>query len=131
MPAAGDQEALQAKARSMSLQLEHDWTFYFDEGPPRGITKKEYQSYIKPLGSFNSIQVYTAATNKLLPIAHAGKIALGRSLCCSTRGTRRSLFAGLLAVLELDHGHQEAAGQCQPSAFQNRNSAHVGRPAMR
>ena len=47
---------MQQKARSMSLQLEHDWTFYFDEGPPRGISKKEYQSYIKPLGSFNSIQ---------------------------------------------------------------------------
>lgn len=52
----------------MSLQLEHDWTFYFDEGPPRGISKKEYQSYIKPLGSFNSIQGFWRYWNSIMDI---------------------------------------------------------------
>eukprot|EP00824_Muranothrix_gubernata_P004543 TRINITY_DN1576_c0_g1_i1.p1 TRINITY_DN1576_c0_g1~~TRINITY_DN1576_c0_g1_i1.p1 ORF type:complete len:727 (+),score=179.16 TRINITY_DN1576_c0_g1_i1:133-2181(+) len=39
-----------------AVTLENAWTFYFDEGPPKGIKMQEFEKKMKALGSFNTVQ---------------------------------------------------------------------------
>ena len=42
------------------IQLENEWTFFFELGQPKGMTKEAYEDNMKILGSFNTVQVFHA-----------------------------------------------------------------------
>ncbi|KAF2077506.1 hypothetical protein CYY_001205 [Polysphondylium violaceum] len=61
------QECTQEKSdKEEPAYLEHEWVFYYDDSVPKGQTCDDYQSHIKNLGSFNSIQGFWGYWNNIV-----------------------------------------------------------------
>ena len=39
------------------IPLENRWTLWYDERPPKGLKEVDYNSLIKKIGSFDTVQV--------------------------------------------------------------------------
>ncbi|GAM20935.1 hypothetical protein SAMD00019534_041100 [Acytostelium subglobosum LB1] len=64
-----DDDGKPATEESKEIMLECEWVFYYDEGAPKGSTCENYQSYVKNLGSFNSVQGFWRYWNNLLDVS--------------------------------------------------------------
>lgn len=42
---------------SGAMQLEHEWTLYYDEGAPKGQENAPFESFVKVIGQFSTVQV--------------------------------------------------------------------------
>jgi hypothetical protein len=52
-----------------SILLGTEWTFWYDEKPPRGTSEADFEKYMKNLGTFSSIQVKRHGSLCLTPVA--------------------------------------------------------------
>jgi len=50
------------------LKLEHRWIWWYDDSPPKGSTCEEFESRLKRLGSFNTVQNFWRFFNVLKDI---------------------------------------------------------------
>jgi hypothetical protein len=85
--------------QSRSITLESEWTFYFELGQPKGMTKEAYEINMKNLGSFTTVQV--DGTNRIhTPLV--GRILLD------------AMLTGFLAILEQPARSDEASRALKP-----------------
>lgn len=87
------------RASSVAIQLEHEWTVYYDEGPPKDSAN--FDSVLHPVGTFDSIQV-RRPTNRVLTCA------------------------GVLEELEQSHGHRRHARALQRQVVQVLHQTALG-----
>ena len=50
---------------SKPIQLQHEWVFYYDQTQGKGLEKDQYESKLKPLGTFGTVQVRSATSSTL------------------------------------------------------------------
>jgi translation initiation factor 4E len=50
------------------IQLESEWTFYFELGQPKGMTKEAYEDNMKTLGSFHTVQDFWRYWNNMADV---------------------------------------------------------------
>eukprot|EP00698_Gefionella_okellyi_P014140 TRINITY_DN3911_c0_g1_i1.p1 TRINITY_DN3911_c0_g1~~TRINITY_DN3911_c0_g1_i1.p1 ORF type:complete len:719 (-),score=173.85 TRINITY_DN3911_c0_g1_i1:8-2164(-) len=53
------------------FKLEHEWTLWYDDKPPKGMTVNEYESQVKKLGTFATIQGFWRLWNNLTDYMNA------------------------------------------------------------
>jgi hypothetical protein len=46
------------KLLASKLALEHEWVFWYDDKLPKGMSTDRYESAVKSLGKFATVQVY-------------------------------------------------------------------------
>ncbi len=44
------------KSSSGVMHLEHEWILYYDEGAPKGQENTPFESFVKVIGQFSTVQ---------------------------------------------------------------------------
>lgn len=50
-----------------SFPLQHEWVFWFNEKPPRGVTQDDFERSITNMGAFSTIEVGFSLPSPLSP----------------------------------------------------------------
>lgn len=58
------------------MHLEHEWILYYDEGAPKGQENTPFESFVKVIGQFSTVQV-SYFTNNAINFDNSGQYSGG------------------------------------------------------